>query len=139
MDSLVKKLKGTKTCEFVLTGLGTLLMASLKQYFCTAVTNYPMSSSMGRVFGLSVNLFVYFVHHSLASAGVVGLPLQGLICLREDGSCAINRLVFLDSAFESNHLEAQKSLFLELPCKKLQLSLCEWFSVVNTLQYHQKL
>ena len=85
VDSLVEKLKGTKTCEFVLTGLGTLLMASLKQYFCTAVTNYPMSSYMGRVFALSVCLFV------------------------------------------------------ELPCNKLQLSLCEWFSVVNTSQYHQKL
>ena len=42
VNSWVEKFKGTETCEFALTGLGTLLMTSLKKHLCTAVTNYNM-------------------------------------------------------------------------------------------------
>ena len=64
--------------------------------------------SRGRVFGLSVSLFVCpFVHHFLACSGVLGLFKVSFSSIK---MAIVITLTFLRPAFESDHLEAQKSL-----------------------------
>ena len=67
--------------------------------------------SRGRVFGLSVSLFVcLFVHHFLAYSGVLGLFKVSLSSMKMD---LVIKLTFLRPPFESDHLEAQKACQLD--------------------------
>ena len=62
----------------------------------------------GRVFGMSVRLFVcLFVHRFLACSGITGL-LELLFSFLQ--MALLNKLAFLSSTCESDHLEAQKKL-----------------------------
>ena len=69
------------------------------------------------MFGLSVSLSVClfvclfvcpFVHHFLAYSGILGLFKVSFSSMK---MALVIKLVFLRPPFESDHLEAQKSLF----------------------------
>ena len=62
--------------------------------------------SRGRVFGLSVSLFV---HHFLAYSGGLGLFKVSFSSMK---MALVIKLTFLRPPFESDHLEAQKTCFL---------------------------
>ena len=62
--------------------------------------------SRGRVIGLSV--FFFIVHHFLGCSGVLDLFKDSFGSVK---IVFVNKLAFLCPAFESDHVEAQKSLF----------------------------
>ena len=70
---------------------------------------YPVRACAagGRVFGVSVCLFVCLSTVFLACSGITGL-LELLFSFLQ--MALLNKLAFLSSTYESDHLEAQKKL-----------------------------